>query len=209
MNQVIKIKVMAVFLRAARSLIAARYNTRIPHASMVRVSRTAVCQLYSAAITSGHLGHLRMILDALGNVNGISRRCLRIARHNVLPVNPGQTLCTPGTCEISCISAPLIRAEEEFLHSFRDAKCARKEMVRRCKSVRIEIQRFSSRTKYLVGMPAHVPVGKPRLDIEHVRKPQARPQVSLSRNAGVCVRVMTYFTKKYVFRSALIDHLWR
>lgn len=49
----------------------------------------------------------------------------------------------------------------------------------------IAIRGFLSRTKYLVGMRAHVPVGKPRPGMEHVRKPQLRPQVSPSRNSGV------------------------
>lgn len=36
----------------------------------------------------------------------------------------------------------------------------------------IEIQRFLCGMKYLAGMLVYVPVAKPRLDIEHVRKPQ-------------------------------------
>jgi len=47
-----------------------------------------------------------------------------------------------------------------------------------------EIQEFLSRMKYLVGMSVHVPVGKPRLDIEHVWKPHTRPQISLSKEFG-------------------------
>lgn len=58
---------------------------------------------------------------------------------------------------------------------------------------------FLSGTKYLVGMSAYVPVAKPRLDIEHVRKPQGRPQVSLSRNLGVRSRVMAYFRRNTYF----------